>query len=401
MKVETAVKRVDMLTPDDRAGDRTYAAGGWWVVTPMAGRVPRDVRSVLMLAGYAGLLAVGLVNVFESDLTGLVLIAAALAGAIFVQGRLLNVAIWLGILVLGLGLLASLDFRGVVPICLGLVGAVIAAWPDSSLLQRITPGDLVTEDEHDADADEPSQPATLKLRTIGRLELSAEGVDLSGGLLESRILAFIWLYLLARIAGGTDPRLTRSALGDEVYPRLDPSTQRQRLRGQIRDIQQLAGPLANRVRVDGELVGLDLANCDFDVQTLRALAARCRDSGILSRGLQRTASTLLSELGSGLFLPGWEELEHRVNGGRGGAADLVNSARRQVADDRADLAAALGSTLIAAGKPSDAIRPLEDAVVGAPHREDLVKLLISACLRTGQVARAKELQSECGLKEKA
>jgi len=359
-----------------------------------------DVRHVLLLAGYAALLVIGLINVFESDLTGLVLVGAAVAGAIFVRGRLLNIVIWLGVLVLGLALLASLDFRGVVPIGIGAVGALIAAWPDSSLIQRLAASPQAEDEDHD-DAGEPSPPADLKLRTIGRLELSAQGEELSAGLLESRILAFIWLYLLARIAAGSDPRLTRPALGDEVYPRLDPSTQRQRLRGQLRDIKQLVGALAKRVRIEGELVGLDLAGCDFDVLSLGALAAQCREAGILPRGLQRKAAALLLELGDGLFLPGWEDLEHRVTGGRGGAAEVVNSARRRVADDRADLAIALASTLLSAGKPSDAIRPLEDALVGAPHREDLVNLLISACHRTGQTQRIKELQSEYGIKEKA
>lgn len=397
MRAETAVKQTLMLSPGDRFGARTYPAGGRLVVgNPVAGRVPTDVRSVLLLTGYVALFAVGIVNILESELAGLVLVAAAIAGAVFVRGRLLNLAIWLGVLVLGLGLVASLDFRGVVPIGVGLVGALVAAWPDPAMVRRLASSPV--QAEADEEMEEPTLPVDLVIRTIGRLELMAHGKDLSGGLLDHRILAFIWLYLLARIAAGMDPRLARTPLGDEIYPRIDPSTQKQRLRGQLRDLQELPAPLAKRVRVDGELVGLDLASCGFDVQTMRSLAQRCRGEAILPRPLQRKAAALLAELGTGLFLPGWEELEHRVTGGRGGAAEVINAARRQVADDRADLAAALASTLIAAGNPADAVRPLEDAVAGAPHREDLVKLLVSACLRTGLTKRAEELQSEYGIK---
>ena len=188
MRAETAVKRALMLSPGDRSGGRTYPAGGWLLVgNPVAGTVPTDVRSVLLLTGYVALLAVGIVNIFESDLTGLVLVAAAVAGAIFVRGRLLNLAIWLGVLVLGLALLASLDFRGVVPIGVGLVGALVAAWPDPAMVNRLTSSGVQTEAGADDEIEEPSPPVDLQLRTIGRLELSADGKDLSPKLLDHRI----------------------------------------------------------------------------------------------------------------------------------------------------------------------------------------------------------------------
>ncbi len=398
MRVKPAVKQVDMLSPNNRRRDWIYPQGGW-LGTPVAGRIPTDVRSILLLVGYVALLGLGLVNLFEADISGAVLVAGAVLGVIFVRGRLLNLVVWLGLLVLGLTLVAGADLRGIVFVGAGLVGAVVAAWPDAAMMQRWQSG-TGRLSEPEEEVDEPEPAVELRLRTINRLELMSEGVELTAALLDRRIVAFIWLYLLARAAAGGDPRLTRAALADEIYPRVDPSTQKQRLRGQLRDIQELPPPLAKRVRVDGDLITLDLAGCDFDVQSLRALATKCRDAGILPKAIQRKAAALLADVGSGLFLPGWEELEHRVTGGRGGASEVINAARRQVADDRADLAAALASTLIAAGDPSSAIRPLEDAMAGAPHREDLVKLLVAVCLRTGQTARAKQLQSEYGIKEK-
>lgn len=400
MRAETAVKQVDMLSPIDRRGDRTNATGGWPVGNRMAGWIPTDARSILLLVGYVALLGLGLINLLEADISGAVLVAGAVLGFIFVRGRLLNLVVWLGVLVIGLTLVAGADLRGIVFVGAGLVGAVVAAWPDAAMLMRWQSG-AVPLPEPEEQVDEPEPSADLRLRTINRLALLADdGTELTAALLDRRIVAFIWLYLLARSASGGDPRLTRPALADEIYPRVDPTTQKQRLRGQLRDIQELPPRLARRVHVDGDLITLDLAGCDFDAQALRLLAAKCREAGILPKTLKRRAAALLADIGSGLFLPGWEELEHRVTGGRGGASEVVNAARRQVADDRADLAAALASTLIAEGDPSNAIRPLEDAMAGAPHREDLVQLLVAACLRTGQTARAKELQAEYGIKEK-
>ncbi len=373
------------------------------VESPVAGRrMPADVRSILLLVGYAGLLAIGALNLYEQDWSGLVLVAAALAGAVFVRGRLLNIGIWLGVAVFGLGALAGLDTRGVFPLGIGVVGAVISAWPDAGLMARLrAPAAMPFTDEPlDSTNDEPEPvrpPAELELHTIGRLELRAGDKDLTANLLEHPVLAFMWLHLLARLAAGADRRLDRSALSDEVWPRLDTATQKERFRNQLRAIRKLPSPLANRVQTEGDLVGLDLSGCDFDVNRLRALAAEAQGAGIMSPRLLRRATTLLDEVGTGLFLPGWEEIEHRVTGGRGGAAELVNSARRQVADHRADLALALAEGHLAAGRPANSVKVLETAKVGAPHREDLIHLLISAYVRTGQTKQALNLKSEYGL----
>src|SRR5205085_12005513 len=161
---------------------------------------------------------------------------------------------------------------------------------------------------------------------------------------------FIWLYLLARTVSGGDARITRSALADEVYPRLDSSTQKQRLRGQLRDIQHLPEALAKPVRVEGELMSLDLGGCDVDALNLHQLAASSRGLTVLPRSMQRKVAAVLDSVGSGLFLPGWEDLEHRVTGGRSAAGSVINAARQQVSDDRADLAMALAQTKLAAGQ---------------------------------------------------
>jgi Bacterial transcriptional activator domain len=403
---ETELEVVAILSANGRRGGQTATparSAAMVVGSRVASRmIPTDVRSLLLLAGYAGMLIIGLVNVVEADNSGLVLVAAGLAGAAFVHDRLLNIGIWLGVLVFGLSAVAGHDLRGLVPIGLGLVGAIVGAWPDATMVEGLRSRSV--EADVPADADEPEEvgaPPALTIRSIGRLELLAGDKDLAPELLSHRVLSFIWLFLLVRVVTDGDPRVDRAALADEVSPRLDPQAQRQRFRGQLRDLQKLEAAISDRVVISGELVGLDLGHCDFDIDRLKALDEECRAAGILPARLQRRAAKLLAELGSGLFLPGWEELEHRVTGGRGGAAEVVNAARRQVADHRANVAAALAETLVAAGRTAEAIAPLEDAMAGAPHREDVIRLLISAYLRTGQTAKAKSLQAEFGVKEKA
>src|SRR5438270_3900649 len=87
---ETVVKRLAILCADGRWGDRVVRSGGSKAVGvggQVAGwRIPTDVRSLLLLVGYAAMLVIGVVNLFEGDLSGLVLVAAAIAGAFFVRG---------------------------------------------------------------------------------------------------------------------------------------------------------------------------------------------------------------------------------------------------------------------------------------------------------------------------
>lgn len=398
MRAETTVKRLGILTAAAGEGGPGATTEGEALQESEAVRLPRDARSVLLLAGYLALLVVGVVNLLEADYSGAVLVLAAIAGAVFVRGRLLNLAIWLGVLVLGLVMLAGLDLRGIVPLGVGILGALAAAWPDAAELRRLAPAEAPGEPDSD---DEPmAPPARIQIRTIGRIEVAADGADLAPTLMEHRIPAFLWLYLLARVVSGDDLRVSRSTLADEVYPRLDASTQRQRLRGLLRDIQRLPEALSGRIQADGDLVRLNLTDCDLDAVGLRELANSCRGSELLPTRLAKEAAAALDSSGGGLFLPGWAELEHRVTGGRSAAGSVVNAARQQVSDDRADIVLALARTRLAAGQASEAARLLEDGLEASPHREDLVRLLVKACLQAGLTVRAKELQAEYAVKER-
>ena len=357
-------------------------------------------RHAVLVLGYLALLAVGAINLFEGDLTGAALLLLGGFGLFRLRSRLGALVVWLTALFIGLAGLAAGDLRGLLLAAVGAVGAVAAVWPDHELVQAHLQREVPTELAEEEDEEPARQEPLLRIRTVGRISLEGGARDLTATLLERRILAFIWLYLLTQSASGPDGRVQRSALGQEVSPLMDGSTQRVRLRGQIRDLQKLAEPLGDRVKIDGELVGLDLAGCEFDVEELRALVAKCRANPLLSTSLKRRASRLLAEMGSGLYLPGWEEIEHRATGGKGDAGQLVTAVRAQVSDLRADLALALGHALLAAGQPADAIPSLEDALGAAPLREDVARVLVSACLRSGQTSKAEALEAEYSLREK-
>ena len=356
-------------------------------------------RHAVLALGYLALLSVGLLNLFEGDLTGAAFILLGGFGLVRLRSRLAGLLVWVTAGLLGLAGIAGGDLRGLLLAAVGVAGAIAAAWPDE--LAAAFPPTAAGSAPVDELDPEPAEPEPiLRIRTVGRLTLEAAGNDLTAGLLERRVLAFIWFYLLTQKAAGPDGRVARSVLGQEVSPVLDASTQRQRLRGQIRDLQKLDSPLAERLRVDGELVGLDLDSCSFDVLHLRDLVAEVRTTTVLSRRQQRRVAGLLAELGSGLYLPGWEEIEHRATGGRGDAGQLVASVRAHVSALRADLALALGQSYLSGGQPTDAIQFLEDALSAAPFREDVARLLVAACLRTGKNARAEELEADYALREK-
>ena len=156
-------------------------SGGEPQIVRLGRRVPTDARSLLLLAGYLGLLIVGVINLFEADWSGLVPIAAAIAGIAFLRGRLLNLVVWLGVFAYGLAALSQLDFAGVVPVGLGLLGAIVAAWPDKATLESLRPAATISSHDRDdeEEAEVPLPTAELTIRTVGRLEFKAAEAPVS------------------------------------------------------------------------------------------------------------------------------------------------------------------------------------------------------------------------------
>src|SRR5207302_10760296 len=96
--------------------------------------------------------------------------------------------------------------------------------------------------------------------------------------------------------------------------------------------------LGSIVRSNRSHVWLDLSEVDSDLRRLRDLGERVRkEPALVSSQLVGEVQSLLDETEGQEFLIGFEDLEHRVNQGRGAAGQLVSNARLTVAGQRAEL----------------------------------------------------------------
>jgi len=229
------------------------------------------------------------------------------------------------------------------------------------------------------------------IRTIGRIRLLSAHGDLTPRLIGKPVIGFLWLYLLARQVRTEGDRVTRSAVTDEVAHGV--SDPRGRLRGYLRDLTRLPEPFGAMVRVDDEMIGFDLGECDADFARLRRIAVRIRQShGHIDDASLREAHALLQELGDGEFMPGFEDMEKRVTQGRGVAGQVVAEVRVQIDGTRADVADAVAKTLLDRGEPAQAVALLEPIVARSEERDDLARTLINALRESGQHKRAAEIR---------
>jgi DNA-binding SARP family transcriptional activator len=235
----------------------------------------------------------------------------------------------------------------------------------------------------------------LQIRTMGGLRITAGAEDLTSALLDRKVLAFLWLHLLARTLRNPADSITRTSLADELSPGLDSSAQRSRLRGRLSELRnQLPAALGRRLKVEGERITLDLGDCAIDVTEL-VDAARTYggSSGVLT-------SVQLAELDSivtgvqGSFLPEWDDIEQHVNSGRSGAGEVVRDLRNRTDHSISALLRALGAGYLAHGKAEAAIAPLERALALSPDDEAAARSLSTACVQTGRLSRAEELRKD-------
>jgi len=184
-------------------------------------------------------------------------------------------------------------------------------------------------------------------------------------------------------------RLTRSSLIDEVaYGVTDP---RARLRGYLRDLSHLPAPLGAMIKVEDELIGFDLLGQETDVDELRDSVEHMKQGGPTVPDSEILhAQELLRDIGDGVFLPGFEDMEKRVTKGRGIAGQVVAEVRAQVLTLRADLAVATANVFLDRGRPADAAAVLDPIVAGSEDRDDVVRTLIYC------PARERPAQSRCG-----
>ncbi len=240
--------------------------------------------------------------------------------------------------------------------------------------------------------------AHLTIRTVGGLRLTQGGDDLTPTLGDRKVLAFLWLYLMARKLRNAHDSISRAALADELSPGLDSSTQRSRLRGRLSEMRnQLPSALGKRVEVAGERISLDLTDCSIDLQRLlEAGQAYSKANGVLSAEQLTAIESAVSDA-DGVFLPNWDDLEQHVNGARGGAGEVIADLRRRVEAARSSLLRSLGEGYLAHGNPDAATGALERALEHMPDDESVARTLVAACLQSGRLARAEQLRKEFSL----
>ena len=240
---------------------------------------------------------------------------------------------------------------------------------------------------------QPSSSA-LTIRSLGTLQLVYAGEDLTSRLLRAPTLSFIWLFLLTHAAARPRETVHRQVLAEEAFPGIDAEQQRGRLRGRLSDLQHdLPTVLADRVKVDGDLLRLDLETAEFDVARLRDTA----DDLAAGNGLLSDAGIKAIEAGiaayAGQYLPIWDEVERQTTGGRGSAGDLVRAVRTFTEDLHMQLLVRLARHYQARRDSPQAIPLLEEVLRSRPEREDVAQLLITEYRDTGQTMRAHQLET--------
>jgi hypothetical protein len=240
---------------------------------------------------------------------------------------------------------------------------------------------------------QPSSSA-LTIRSLGTLQLVYAGEDLTSRLLRAPTLSFIWLFLLTHAAARPRETVHRQVLAEEAFPGIDAEQQRGRLRGRLSDLQHdLPTVLADRVKVDGDLLRLDLETAEFDVARLRDTV----DDLAAGNGLLSDAGIKAIEAGiaayAGQYLPIWDEVERQTTGGRGSAGDLVRAVRTLTEDLHMQLLVRLARHYQARRDSPQAIPLLEEVLRSRPEREDVAQLLIAEYRDTGQTMRAHQLET--------
>ncbi len=396
--------------------------------------VPRDPRGIVLLCGYVAACAVGLIALITppNDPIGWAYIALAAMGYFFIQTRGVTTFFWLLVAAGGAAIGLAGGPSGWVEFALGLALAVVALVQvpaafrthstssganlvpaasgsvngDSSRFLEDSPTRTSRKVEEsdprvlEVSAPGPATVGRLEIHSIGRLRLVSGSTDLASNLEDKPVLAFLFKYLLARYVLGQPPP-GRGGLGEELSPRVPESSQRKRLRKQLYDLQKDIAPLiAALVHISRTHVWLELDGADFDVARLRDVVNRVRQRGsMIDAELAAEIQAVLDETDGKEFLPGFEDLESKVNGGNGTAGHLVAQARELIANQRAELVRALAEYQEAIGHPEAAIAHLQAALDALPGRQDLARLLVVAYLRTGQTARASEIRRQYPLSQ--
>jgi hypothetical protein len=183
-------------------------------------------------------------------------------------------------------------------------------------------------------------------------------------------------------------------LAEEAFPGIDPEQQRGRLRGRLSDLQHdLPAILADRVKADGDLLSLDLETVEFDVARLRSTADDlAAGTGLLTEAAMKAIAVAIANYG-GEYLPVWEEVERQTTSGRGSAGDLIRAVRTLADDLHTQLLLRLARHHEARHDSPQTIPLLEEVLRRRPERDDVAQILSAAYRDTGQMIRARQLET--------
>lgn len=278
---------------------------------------------------------------------------------------------WGELLVRGLLVVAAAGLALAAVIRHGRAGGPVpqVAAPDDDLVARI-----------------PELTATVAERSIrcfGGLTINDHGEDLTPTLLARRVVAFIWVYLLALELQRPGSRMTRATLAEEVFPGLPSQTQRERLRDRLRDIRtDLPESLANCIVQGTDAVGFDPSGWAIDALELR--------------DVYRTETSAPPDLGiglehrwSGTLLQEWEDLE-RVTEGRGASHELIADLRLEMEGALVDALLVAAKQLLTLSDSAAAVRVAERASTMRPDREDVRNGVARAYAQAGRHGAAAE-----------
>ena len=425
----------DILAATGEGGMEGMASGRFWTW-----------RRTALAIGYVLVFITGVQILLAADPTGLVLMVAAVLGVLFLHRTWVGLVVWAYVAASGLVAIISADDLGFYGLAAGVgFGLLAVPWRQREPIPARAPvfwthqmqpaptrtktngglaphPPLPTEIQRQVDAHtvERSQPVVeqspaaastkpvipsngdahaesqkvfpgaLLITAIGEISLAA-WKNLTPDLMRRPVIGFLWLYLYAREMRKAGDRITRSSLIDEVaFGVADP---RGRLRGYLRDLSHLTAPLGAMIKVEDELIGFDLLGQGTDVIELRDSVEHMKGDGTpVSESEIVLAQDLLRDMGDGVFLPGFEDMEKRVTKGRGIAGQVVAEVRAKVLTLRADLAVATANVLLDRGRPADAAAVLDPIVAGSEDRDDVVRTLINALRESGQHNRAAEIR---------
>jgi hypothetical protein len=249
------------------------------------------------------------------------------------------------------------------------------------------------------DPDGRAGPApALRIETLGVCRIRDSDRDLTHSLLRRPVERFLMLYLLAREARARGDRITRYALGEELFPGIEPSRRGARLRHHLSLLPRLSPALDARLRRTGAYIWLDLSGADFDVRRLLDLRSRMDGcSRPPAESMERELEAALP-LARREFLPGWEDVEDCLTGARGVAGGVVNAVRVEVEAACSAILTALADASLARYEPGPAIRLLKDALHRAPDPGEVAPKLADAYEQAGRYTHAARLRDEYGVR---